>query len=147
MEIQIERSQEFSKKMLGGANLKLKSHVRAIATARDEELIHKYGDEDLSALVSYELRSSDLTEDARNEVRGLWLKSGGSSRLSNFDKQVEVDNGRLGFITRIESAIVSTLQRQMQYRLDLDTFSGSLSFDVTEEGVQVLSQPEQEPDQ
>lgn len=136
MQLQFDRGLEFTKKgLLGGKNIKLRSSIRAELSSKDKELIEKYGEPDTRHDIYSALKSEtvDLNEGGESAVKSVWdHRKGKITQVSDFAVLIEADEGALGYITRVESAIQAGLKQGMQYLYDLEDFAGSYTVDISE---------------
>lgn len=117
MEIRVKRTQEHTKGMLGGNNVRLGLEIVAILSDAEKQLVQKYGDRTLNFV--------DLRSDATKDL--TW--SGG---LGNFKATVHIVDGLrfLGAAQSVEASIVAGVTKELNYLKALECWSGEESIDV-----------------
>ena len=116
MEIRVKRTQELTKSILGGSNVRLGLEIVAILSDAEKQLLQKYGDRTLNFV--------DLRSDATKDL--TW------SSLGNFKATVHVADGLrfLGAAQSVEASIIAGVTKELNYLKTLECWSGEESIDV-----------------
>jgi hypothetical protein len=137
MKIAVSKTQEFTKGMLGGTNLRLHVKITFALSSKEKTLIEKYPKHKFISISRADLEqyipSTSITVVNVLTPKKSALDSGVDLKEFEFDGYVDDGYQTLGIIQKLVNAILTEAKEKMNYLKALDQWEGKYTVSTEEE--------------